>query len=152
MKRKYTITGYFETTMTPQQISLALNHAFKAKAIDPFHVRLLGLQRQTYMILVPRQGSSAAVQILPGSGIVGLWNDDRIEAYYEGAPHGGMSFEERLMHAADRFKTRYPTIARGVFDPADLIQVGTYSFNDDFSEKRVYITDQKALDRWFKQG
>lgn len=92
-----------------------------------------------FFILKPKPGTVAEKEILPGSGIVGVHYNDAgchypswssiplYEVSYEGNRYGAVNlqkWEERVMHAADRLATGYPTIARGVFPEDQFEAVG----------------------------
>jgi hypothetical protein len=80
-------------------------------------------------VYVPRPGTLAAVIIDAGSGIIGTREGDRLLADYEGARYSFQSswgYADRVMHAAKRHASNYPTIARGLFALDELEQIGVY--------------------------
>jgi hypothetical protein len=79
-------------------------------------------------IFVPTEPGS----ILKGAAIVGrfLNADEPITVHFEGNAFGAdnlQTFEDRLQCAASRLVTRYPTTAKRVFLPDELICVGIAS-------------------------
>lgn len=78
---------------------------------------------------LPRPGTLAAVIIDAGSGVIGTREGDRLLADYEGARYSFQSswgYADRVMHAAKRHASNYPTIARGLFPSDELEQIGVY--------------------------
>lgn len=64
-----------------------------------------------------------------GSGIVGTPDGARVVIDYEGNRYGAsniVTFADRVMIAAGRHESGYPTIARMSVEPESLIRVGTY--------------------------
>lgn len=96
------------------------------------------------VIFVPRSGSS--LRIAKGSAIVGRdTGTDELTVYYEGGIYNPqMSYDEKLLHAADRLVVRYPTVARTITPRAELVPVGTYDYGSFTAE----ITDEAALAAW----
>ena len=151
MKHKFSVRGYLVTDFSIERVRSVLARAVKELGGDPFHIRLLPLQTQTLIVYVPRPGTPPAQAIAPGSAIVGQPVDDQqVQCYYEGAVHGQeMSFDDKLMHAADRLVTHYPTCACGVFYREDLFEVGTFVFTDDWASKKFTPSSKKPmLDAW----
>jgi hypothetical protein len=82
-----------------------------------------------FLILKPKAGTWADQQIAKGSGIVGVVNGEYVHVSYEGNLYRCENlekWEQRVMHAADRLATGYPTVARGImpfdeFEPAGYI-------------------------------
>lgn len=80
-------------------------------------------------VYVPRPGTYAAQRIAKGSGIVGVPAGDEVLIHYEGNLYGAQNirtFEDKLLHAADRLLTNYPTSAKMQVPETDLEAVGTY--------------------------
>jgi hypothetical protein len=80
-------------------------------------------------VYVPRFGTLAAVIIDAGSGVVATREGDCLLADYEGARYSFQSswgYADRVMHAAKRQASHYPTIARGLFPLDELEQIGVY--------------------------
>lgn len=88
--------------------------------------------------------------IAKGSGIVGEpVSDGKINIFFEGNIYGAenlKTFEDRVYMAASRFASCAPTVARGVFDQKDFIEIGVY----DFDLKRFLLKDgqQEMFDSW----
>jgi hypothetical protein len=80
-------------------------------------------------VYLPRRGTLAAVIIDAGSGVVGTMEGDRLLADYEGGRYSFQSswgYADRVMHAAKRHASQYPTIARGLFPLDELEEIGVY--------------------------
>lgn len=83
-------------------------------------------------IYVPSPGGRVSQYVAPGSGIVGVADEkrpDRVRIWYEGNLYDAenmRTYKDRLMHAADRAATNYPTVARATVPKDDLIAVGVY--------------------------
>ena len=147
MTRRYSLTVWFETEAHPQEVRSAVVLAMNQITSKVGMVSIQPLARRTFMIMVPV--SDRCNFIAPGSAIIGAWSDTEIEIYYEGAIHQqNMTFEDKCLHAADRFVTRYPTSARAAMPASELKQIGTYSFNDDGSGRQVEITDAVSFMKW----
>lgn len=85
--------------------------------------------------------SSDRSGIDPGSGVVGVATGDWISAYFEGNRFGYANvttWADRCRIAYERCITCYPTVARRLFRPADLVVVGT------FDGARITLTDGAA--------
>lgn len=69
-----------------------------------------------------------------------------VVAYFEGDIYGsGMTFREKLIHAADRMSRRYPTVALTAFaDQSEFKVVGRY----DAAAKRLVVEDAATLAQW----
>lgn len=82
------------------------------------------------------------------SGIVGTPEGDRVVIDFEGNRFGAsniVTFADRVMIAAGRHESRYPTIARLSVEPASVVRVGTY----DGSRKIAVDFDKlDALAAW----
>jgi hypothetical protein len=101
-------------------------------------------------VFVPRADTIAASAIRVGAGVVGTFYDDHVLADFD---YGGsryqaeMSYADRVMHAADRHRRNYPTVARGLFHRDDLTAIGFY----DGDVGRVILLggdSEKALAAW----
>lgn len=107
----------------------------------------------TYLIVVPSVGSRAD-WIAPASGIVAEKRENgEVLAYFEGNLNGCVNlveFKDRVHCAAGRMKTKYPTIAFGVFRDSDFDVVGSFTCSDDFKVTAFHISDQVVLDRWLE--
>lgn len=104
-------------------------------------------------IYVPKPGTWPLTSIARGSGIVGIPNEDTgcVSLSYEGAVHGQrMSWEAKVFHAVSRLVLKYPSVAKMTVNHNDLIEVGVFRCQDDWSDKVYEITDQEALDTWIK--
>jgi hypothetical protein len=114
-------------------------------------------------IYVPRPGTFLREHIRKGSGIVGSEDQHlpgQVLIDYEGATLGQkMTFEEKVFHAAGRHHWkvdgkgrvhRYPTGSRAAANPSEVIAVGTFRCQDDWSGCKYLITNQDALDEWLK--
>ena len=81
-----------------------------------------------FVILKPKPNTWAA-EVIQGDnpGIVGAeYDKDTYVVSYEGNLYGGLpNWEERVMHAADRLATGYPTVARAVTDKDQFEVIGT---------------------------
>jgi hypothetical protein len=150
MKRRFSINLWVETEDLPiQSIRVAIERALRPISNRVSTTTIVPLARRTLMIMVAVDRSCAPF-VAPKSAIIGAWyGGTEIEIYYEGAIHQqNMTFEEKCLHAADRFVTRYPTIARAILPANQLKQIGTYSFNDDGTERQVEITDSVSFMKW----
>lgn len=103
----------------------------------------LGLMLNVY---VPKLGR--LMTVARGSAIVGfkIPHTPFVRVHFEGNVYGTISttFEAMLHHAADRMATGYPTVACGMYELDELIQVGMY----DYAKDELTITDQVELDAW----
>ena len=101
-------------------------------------------------VYCPKPSSPFARAIAAGSGIVGDPNrshDGLILVYYEGNLYGAVNmqkYSERVLHAADRLATRYPTIACQYIPADQLKAIGTY----DRGSKGFALSDPEALRAW----
>jgi hypothetical protein len=79
-------------------------------------------------VYVPRVGAMSCSSILPKSGIVGTVDGpERVRIDFEGARYGQMGMEtwaDKLLFAAGRHVTNYPTVARLHVPREDLVDVG----------------------------
>lgn len=106
----------------------------------------------TYTVFVPVAGSLAEKMLARGSGIVAAeplapepGQNHRVVVYFEGDVYEiGQSFPFKVMNAAGRLSTRYPTSALAEFERKDLTEVATYHA----AENRIDITDATALEAW----
>ena len=99
-------------------------------------------------MLVPESGTSAWATIDRKSGIVGRdIGVGQFEVYFEGNRYGAVNlatFEQRVLCAAGRLVSKYPTIARAVFAATDFKVVGSV----DWDAAAVRIEDKTAVDVW----
>ncbi len=73
----------------------------------------------------------------------------RVEIDYEGNLYDMpplREYAERVRHAAGRHVIRYPTTARAVVHPGDLVRVGRYVPRDH----ALTVEDRAALERWLE--
>ena len=84
-----------------------------------------------FIVLKPKPGTNADRTIVKDSGVVGIGSIEGTPpgylVSYEGNLYGAVNlnkWEERVMHAADRLATGYPTVARGEFPQSDFEVVG----------------------------
>lgn len=113
-----------------------------------------------YTVLVPKPGSMAEKIIDRGSGIVtrplpeGRFpTEDGAErmVYFEGNRIGAenlRTFKDRLICAAGRLHTKYPTVARGVFPASEFEEVGTLVVAGDGSFDALMIDNPFEVARW----
>lgn len=108
-----------------------------------------------FAVLVPRPGTPTTIDT--GSAIVCSqeeWEkaqqgalDKPLTVDYEGGRFMPMTYRERVLHAADRQATRYPTVARSwLMNPDRYERVGTYRLD----RKELVIDPGKvaALAAW----
>jgi hypothetical protein len=94
--------------------------------------------------------SEEATFIAKGSAIVAKEEPDatgRVVVYFEGNLYCAENlkrYEERLLCAAGRAASRYPTAAIASFHVGQLRRIGTY----DYATQRLDLTDSVALDAW----
>lgn len=99
-------------------------------------------------IFVPLNDTAAAKQIAPKSAIVAAEGVDAPIFHFEGNVYNSVNmqrFIERLISAAGRLSTNYPTAAKASFSPSDMKAVGT--FNMEFNCITSLI-DAPALEAW----
>jgi len=99
-------------------------------------------------IYVPVSGTAAARQIAPKSAIVAVDNGRSPVFHFEGNVYNAENlkrFIERLITAAGRLSTNYPTMAKAGFNPSELKAVGT--FNSEFN-CITELTDAGGLEAW----
>lgn len=81
-------------------------------------------------VFIPAQGSELYRIIEKGSGVVGQpYNDTETLCYYEGNLYGAsnmVTWADRVHHAADRMAVAYPTVAKTIARPGELIRVGSF--------------------------
>lgn len=100
-----------------------------------------------FALLVP-VGPAASV-IEPGSAVVAVMHDGGYDTRYEGGIHFGMEWTEKVIHAAGRLATSYPTSARAFLSPDDVIVVGEVARDHDTGDWVVSrIDDADALRKW----
>lgn len=91
-----------------------------------------------------------ATFIARGSAIVAKSEPDatgRVVVWYEGNLYGAENlkrFDERVLCAAGRAATSYPTAAIASFSSHQLIEVGTF----DYATQQLTITNRAPLDAW----
>ena len=76
-------------------------------------------------IVIPKKDSPFGLNIANGSGIVMIEGKQMAIIYYEGNLYGAQNletYEERIICAAGRAHTRYPTIARSGILPENIDQ------------------------------
>src|SRR5262245_57192180 len=82
-----------------------------------------------FLILLPKPGTYAATAIADGSGVVGVESaPGKLTVSYEGNLYDAVNlrnWSDRVIHAADRLRTGYPTSARGIFPAQDFQIIGT---------------------------
>jgi hypothetical protein len=108
-----------------------------------------------YRVYVPRPGSRYEQLIDGGSGIVGtLEENGRIVLDYEGNRYSSPSlagYADRVHHAAGRHGVRYPTIARALVDPDEVIEVGDYDY--ETGVVTLYGAEERELlEHWLGSG
>lgn len=101
-----------------------------------------------YRLYVPATGARTFID--DGSAIVGERRGDLIDVHFErGGADNVRTFEDRITHAAGRRAQDYPTIARGTYPAADLLDVGSVRY-DGLMRRWIVssIDDVDALERW----
>jgi hypothetical protein len=99
-------------------------------------------------VYVPKLAALPAIQ--PGTGIIGsprLDHPGRLLIDYEDNQAEAINirtYADRVMHAADRHLTGYPTSKRMLVDAGDLLPVGIF----DTSSGLVEVSDSEALESW----
>jgi len=91
-----------------------------------------------FVVLKPKPGTWADQRIAKDSGIVGVVDGRYVHVSYEGNLYRAENlekWEQRVMHAADRFASGYPTIARCTMPLEQFETVG--------------VVDQDAAGHWF---
>lgn len=102
--------------------------------------------KTTLELFIPVSGTTTEKLIDRGSAIVAKPNSNIF--YYEGNRHKAenlVTYEQRIVCAAGRLTARYPTIAFGQFNPADLTKIGTY---DAFTGWVLSVLDFQKLHEW----
>jgi hypothetical protein len=97
-------------------------------------------------LFVPVSGTTTEKVIDRGSAIVAKPNSNIF--YYEGNRHNAenlVTYEQRVSCAAGRLATKYPTIAFGQFNPAELQSVGLF---DQSAGWVLSIHDFERLHDW----
>lgn len=107
------------------------------------------MTRHEFTIYVPAE-NSVYQHIKYSSAIVGHQaGSKQLILYYEGGLYApNMDFTEMLFSAACRMLRHYPTRAKLLAEEKDFVAVGTYSFNNDWSDKRYEITDLPTFHKW----
>lgn len=101
-------------------------------------------------IFCPKPSTPLATTLKAGSAIVGdptALTEGRVCIYYEGNVYNAENmryFSERLLHAAGRLTTKYPTVAQAFISLDELDEVGVY--NTD--AKQALISDPETLRAW----
>ncbi|PKM46905.1 MAG: hypothetical protein CVV05_00375 [Gammaproteobacteria bacterium HGW-Gammaproteobacteria-1] len=92
-------------------------------------------------VLIPIPYSPYGMMILQGSGVIGRRQGDNYVIDYEGNCYGAeslLSFESRVLRAADRASVNYPTAARmAILAPGAFVKVGEY----DYASKALVLFD-----------
>lgn len=102
----------------------------------------------TYRLYVPVDPEKT--HISPGSAIVGDPNDDGYHVHFErGGASNVQTFEEKILHAADRRRCNYPTAASAWFPKALLKDVGSVRYDPLLKVWLIHsIEDLDALTAW----
>lgn len=100
-----------------------------------------------YDLLVPI--GAAAGMIERGSAVVGRRCEGGHDCRYEGAVHHPMPWEDKVIHAAGRLATGYPTSAAAFLGPEDAKVVGTVSQDPCTGDWVVSdLVDRESLRGW----
>jgi len=106
------------------------------------------LDEQKIAVYVPATMRLAHVKA--GSAIVGTPFRGGVLVDYEGNLHGAANlktYADRALHAWGRHVKRYPTVARALVEPYEVVQVG--SFDPEAGVVAVFRgTQHGALKRW----
>lgn len=101
-------------------------------------------------IFVPQDGSAAERIIDPGSGITGRWmSSGQWMLYFEGNRLGAENMRnlaDRVLQAADRMLTKYPTTASLVVGPKEVQEVGRFNYDSGL----IQVQDADALAQWLE--
>jgi hypothetical protein len=100
-----------------------------------------------FLLIVPI--GAAASMVAPGSAVVAKKRDGGYDSRYEGGLHSAMDWSEKVLHAAGRLATSYPTSAMAFLGPEDAVvvgEVGRDPHTDDWVVTR--IDDADALREW----
>jgi hypothetical protein len=98
---------------------------------------------ESLIVYLPDPARAGRISIVPGSGIVGRDEGERVQIDYEGAIYGQASlarFADRVHQAAGRAVTGYPTVARMWMKREDLRRIGTW----DARTGEVRLDDEAA--------
>lgn len=100
-------------------------------------------------VYVPKVGTPLDHTAIEGSAIVGspykIGDEERVRVDYEGSVFGQHpDYRTKLLHAAGRHITSYPTVARMFVPRDDLMFVGSY----DPDSKTLEIHDSAPLVNW----
>jgi len=93
-------------------------------------------------------------EIRPGAGIIGsprVDDPDKLLIDYEDNQAGAsniQTYADRVVHAADRHLTGYPTAKRMLADADDLLLVGTF----DTHSGVVDVSDSQVLESWLTEA
>jgi hypothetical protein len=103
----------------------------------------------TVGLYLPVADTYAAWRIAARSGVVGVADNDQIDAYYEGWLYGipgsdpDANWRAAVATAANRLVVSYPTVARSRFPADSLLQIGVFSVR-----RGITVDNQPALDAW----
>jgi hypothetical protein len=102
-------------------------------------------------VYVPKLAALSTIQ--PGAGIIGSQAVDHpgklLIDYEDSRPDTQhLRFADRVLHAADRHLTGYPTASRLFADPDDLLVVGTF----DRYTGMVQASNSEALEAWLAEA
>lgn len=102
----------------------------------------------TYRLFVPTDPERT--HISPGSAIVGEPNDNGFHVHYErGGASNVQTFEEKILHAADRRRCNYPTAATAWMPNSLLKDVGSVRYDEMLKIWVIdTIDDLDALTAW----
>jgi hypothetical protein len=109
-------------------------------------------------VFVPKHGSRLRQQLTPGCAIVSSadlvaagnptrwWNGNVLIDLEDNRYHfvNVQNYADKVLIAAGRHVTQYPTVARMLVERADLIWVGTY----DYESHTLVITNEHELKDW----
>jgi hypothetical protein len=99
-------------------------------------------------VYVPKLAALPVIE--PGAGIIGSPRADhpgKLLIDYEDNRAGAINirtYADRVLHAADRHLTGYPTSKRLLVDADDLLRVGTF----DTCSRVVEVNDSETLESW----
>lgn len=105
-------------------------------------------------VYVPTLTAPIRKTIVPGSAIVSRGTPDKdgyLLVYFEGNIYNSPAmrrFSQRVLHAAGRLVTRYPTIALANIKRDDMMPIGLYWT----VPPRLKIEDYLTLEEWLMQG
>ena len=111
------------------------------------------LEMNRYRVLIPKPKTRAAI-IDVGSGVVTngeIDTEGRIEVWFEGNRYKAenlVTYEQRVMHAAGRLAQRYPTTAKATAPVEEFIEVGTFTFSNDWLTHTLKLSDPATVYMW----